>query len=153
MAGSSVKIFDFPRSVVTVSVIVMIIGLVLYLVEKCIPTSAQHGNLVLLTITLLPAAVFAILSSAEIKGIEQQRRQQSQALIGVYMLFKGLRLILTLVAVLAYIMLDGPARMCFIINIGVLFLACLVLTSYCHLRAESADAATTSSPESKPEAN
>lgn len=121
-------------------------GVALFIVEMLALPKGTADTLFVFSITILPAMGFTVLSAAELKGIDQQRRLQSQTLIGTYILFKGIRLLLTLLVVLLYVMFDGSARIPFIVNIGVLFLGCLCLTSYCHLRAEAHD-------NPKPEAN
>lgn len=52
------------------------------------------------------------------------------------MLFKGIRLLLTIVAVAVYIYTDAPLRMPFVTNVLILFLVALLTTSICHLREE-----------------
>lgn len=87
-------------------------------------------------IVLLPMLFYICISLLELRCVERKRRAQSGTLVGTYMLFKGLRLIVTLFAIAIYIYVGAPLRMEFVANMLILFLVALTLTSICHLRAE-----------------
>ena len=90
----------------------------------------------LLGITLVPAWVYALLTWAELSVVGRRRREGSGTLVGAYMLFKGVRLLLTIMAVAVYIYVSAPLRMAFVANVLGLFVLALVATSVVHLREE-----------------
>ncbi len=89
-----------------------------------------------IAVTLFPAAAYALLTWAELSFVGRKRAEHSGTLVGAYMLFKGIRLLLTIVAVAVYIYTDAPLRMPFVSNVLILFLVALLTTSICHLREE-----------------
>lgn len=116
-----------------------ITGLLLFGVEYAMYGADEPNWWRLPAITMIPMLCYACLSMLELSAVERKRREKSNTLIGTYMLFKGLRLLLTLFAVAIYIYVGAPLRMVFVANVLVLFLVALVLTSICHLRAERKD--------------
>ena len=110
------------------------VGLLLFFAEGYF---VYDGSAALLTaISLVPAACFALLTWLELKVVEKKRREKNGTLVGTYMLFKGLRLILTLFAIAIYLYVGAPLRIEFVANMVILFLVALTLTSICHLCAE-----------------
>lgn len=106
------------------------------LADASISTPSPTPWLLLAGISLLPGFFFALLTWGELTMVGRQRREGSGTLIGAYMLFKGMRLLLTVIAVAVYIYMGAPLRMMFIVNMLVLFAVVLAATSVCHLRAE-----------------
>ena len=93
----------------------------------------------LAAITLVPALFFTLLTWLELRVVATLRAKRSGTLVGAYMLFKGVRLLLTIVAIAIYIYADAPLRMPFIVNVLILFFLALAITSIIHLRAERRD--------------
>lgn len=112
----------------------LFVGLLLFAVEGFFLFDTTWD--LLAAITLLPALIYAVLTQAELSVIGRKREAKSGTLIGAYMLFKGVRLLLTVIALASYIYADAPLRMAFIVNVLVLFFSALAITSLCHLRAE-----------------
>ena len=110
------------------------VGLLLFFAEGYFVYDESAA--LLAAISLVPAACFALLTWAELTVIGRKRAEKAGTLVGAYMLFKGLRLLLTVVAVAGYIYVSAPLRMTFVTNVLTLFLVALITTSICHLRAE-----------------
>ena len=119
-------------------VLVALTALLLFVTEYFMLADASTPTpwLLLAGISLLPGFCFALLTWGELTMVGRQRREGSGTLIGAYMLFKGMRLLLTVIAVAVYIYMGAPLRMMFILNMLVLFAVALAATSVCHLRAE-----------------
>lgn len=117
---------------------IVFVGLLLLLVEYFFNETSDHRGL-LFGITLIPMFCYAALTWLELRTIEAKRQAKSGTLVGAYMLFKGLRLLATLVAIAIYIYISAPLRMMFVANMLIFFLATLVATSISHLRAERRD--------------
>ncbi len=115
---------------------IALMGIVLFLAEFLCVEREPDSVWLLAAISLLPMLCFAGLTVLELKAVGQKRQAQSGTLIGAYMLFKGLRLLLTIVAVAIYIYVGAPLRLLFVCNVCILFVVALAATSVCHLRAE-----------------
>lgn len=119
------------------SLLLLIAGLLLFLVEGYFVFDVSAG--LLAAITLIPALFFTLLTWLELRVVASLRAKRSGTLVGAYMLFKGVRLLLTIVAIAIYIYADAPLRIPFIVNVLILFFLALALTSIIHLRAERRD--------------
>lgn len=119
------------------SFIIIDAGCILFAAEAFLVSDATLKMIAALV--LIPTLCYAILTWAEISVIDKKRREKSGTLIGAYMLFKGMRLLLTIAAVGVYIYLDAPQRMLFVGNVLGLFLITLLCTSIYHLRAERSE--------------
>ncbi|MBR1387135.1 MAG: hypothetical protein IJ553_01835 [Alloprevotella sp.] len=136
MTPTTHTLLQYPRSIAAVTSALSIVAIVLYAIESQYCKQAADYPRALWLIVVIPLVCFALLSVLELKATERQRRSQSPTLIGTYMLFKGIRLLLTLAAILAYVMLGGPLHILFVINVGIFFLVSLIGTSLCHIKAE-----------------
>lgn len=114
--------------------LLVLCGVLLFAVEGFFVFSESAW--LLLGITLVPALVYALLTWAELSVVGRRRREGSGTLVGAYMLFKGVRLLLTIMAVAVYIYVSAPLRMAFVANVLGLFVLALVATSVVHLREE-----------------
>ena len=114
--------------------LLVLCGVLLFAVEGFFVFSESAW--LLLGITLVPALVYALLTWAELSVVGRRRREGSGTLVGAYMLFKGVRLLLTIMAVAVYIYVSAPLRMAFVSNVLGLFVLALVATSVVHLREE-----------------
>lgn len=114
--------------------LLVLLGALLFAVEGFFVFSESAW--LLLGITLVPALVYALLTWAELSVVGRRRREGSGTLVGAYMLFKGVRLLLTIMAVAVYIYVSAPLRMAFVANVLGLFVLALVATSVVHLREE-----------------
>lgn len=114
--------------------LLVLCGVLLFAVEGFFVFSESAW--LLLGITLVPALVYALLTWAELSVVGRRRREGSGTLVGAYMLFKGVRLLLTIMAVAVYIYVSAPLRMPFVANVLGLFVLALVATSVVHLREE-----------------
>lgn len=114
--------------------LLVLCGVLLFAVEGFFVFSESAW--LLLGITLVPALVYALLTWAELSVVGRRRRDGSGTLVGAYMLFKGVRLLLTIMAVAVYIYVSAPLRMAFVANVLGLFVLALVATSVVHLREE-----------------
>jgi len=110
-------------------------GLFMLIAELWLAKSKASLPLIL-GITILPTIFFTLLTNLELRVIERKRLERSGTLIGSYMLFKGVRLLITIIAIAIYIYVSAPLRMMFIVNMLILFFLALAVTSICHLRAE-----------------
>ena len=114
--------------------LLVLLGVLLFAVEGFFVFSESAW--LLLGITLVPALVYALLTWAELSVVGRRRREGSGTLVGAYMLFKGVRLLLTIMAVAVYIYVSAPLRMAFVANVLGLFVLALVATSVVHLCEE-----------------
>ena len=137
---TSTSWLDMPRSPWLSAMVLIGLGLLLCGAEQHFCPKAPVG--LLAAISLLPAAVFALLTACEISVLHSQRRQNSPTLIGTYMLFKAIRLLLTIGTIAAYVLLDGPESMAMAINMLLLFFAALTLTTIINVRAEQKNQTT-----------
>ena len=132
------NLLTYPRSLTTTSIAIAQTGLLLFVVEYLL--LAKEGKTgyewALAAITMLPMLFYAVLARLELQVTERKRRAGSGTLVGAYMLFKGLRLVLTIFTLAIYIYCAGPLLKFFVANIVILFLLALLLTSLCHYRAE-----------------